>query len=69
MATHSSIHAWRILWTEEPGRLQSMGSQSWTQLSDYYTHTHRESIIMAIELSGQWLSAKVSALAGLVWGQ
>ena len=25
MATHSSIHAWRIPWTEEPGRLQSMG--------------------------------------------
>ena len=28
MATHSSILAWRIPWTEEPGRLQSMGSQS-----------------------------------------
>ena len=27
MAIHSSILAWRILWTEEPGRLQSMGSQ------------------------------------------
>ena len=26
-ATHSSILAWRIPWTEEPGRLQSMGSQ------------------------------------------
>ena len=26
-ATHSSTLAWRILWTEEPGRLQSMGSQ------------------------------------------
>ena len=28
MATHSSILAWRIPWTEEPGRLQSIGSQS-----------------------------------------
>ena len=28
MATHSSIHAWKIPWTGEPGRLQSMGSQS-----------------------------------------
>ena len=28
MATHSSILAWRILWTEEPGGLQSLGSQS-----------------------------------------
>ena len=27
MATHSSILAWRILWIEEPGRLQSVGSQ------------------------------------------
>ena len=27
MATHSSIRAWRIPWTEEPGGLQSMGSQ------------------------------------------
>ena len=25
MATHSSILAWKMLWTEEPGRLQSMG--------------------------------------------
>ena len=27
MATHSSILVWEILWTEEPGELQSMGSQ------------------------------------------
>ena len=27
MATHSSMLAWRITWTEEPGGLQSMGSQ------------------------------------------
>ena len=39
MATHSSILAWGIPWTEEPGGLQSMGSQSWTQLSDYTTTT------------------------------
>ena len=31
MATHSSILPWKILWTEEPGGLQSMRSQSWTQ--------------------------------------
>ena len=30
MATHSSILAWRIAWTEEPGGLQSMVSQSQT---------------------------------------
>ena len=34
MATHSSILAWEVPWTEEPGRLQSIGSQkSWTHLS------------------------------------
>ena len=30
MATHSSILAWRIPWTDKPGRLQSMGLQSQT---------------------------------------
>ena len=35
MAPHSSTLAWKILWAEEPGRLQSMGSQSWTRLSDF----------------------------------
>ena len=34
MATHSNILAWEILWTEEPGGLQSLGSQrSWTWLA------------------------------------
>ena len=32
METHSSIVAWEIPWTEEPGGLQSMGSQSQTRL-------------------------------------
>ena len=40
MATHSSILAWRIPWTGEPGRLQPMGSQrvghDWSNLA----HTH-----------------------------
>ena len=34
MATHSSVLAWEILWTEEPGGLQSTGPQSQTQLSN-----------------------------------
>ena len=38
--THSSILAWRIPWTEEPGGLQSMGL-SQTQLNNWtHTHTH-----------------------------
>jgi len=35
MATHSNILAWKISWTKEPGRLQSMESQSQTRLSDF----------------------------------
>ena len=49
MATHSSILAWKIPWTEEPGGLQSMGLQSETQLTVHararahtHTHTHTE---------------------------
>ena len=34
VATYSSVLAWRIPWTEEPGGLQSTGSQSLTWLSD-----------------------------------
>ena len=33
MATDSSILAWEVLWTQEPGRLQVMGPQSQTRLS------------------------------------
>ena len=36
MATHSSILAWKIPWTEEPGRLQSVGLNE----SDTNEHTH-----------------------------
>ena len=39
MATHSSVLAWEIPWTEEPGGLQSMGSQSQTQLNTHTTVT------------------------------
>ena len=35
MTTHSSIFAWEIPWTEEPGGLQTMGSQkNWIQFSN-----------------------------------
>ena len=43
MATHSSILAWRIPWTEEPGGLQFMASQRVGQdrAADTNTHTHK----------------------------
>ena len=40
MTNLDSILAWKIPWTEEPGRLQSMGSRSWTRLSDFTFNFH-----------------------------
>ena len=54
MATHSSILAWRIPWTEEPGGLQPTGlytPQSWTQLK---------------QLSTRMLNEKVQNIIGLI---
>ena len=46
MATHSSIHAWRTPWTEEPSGLQSMGSKrvrhDWATNTHTHTHTHQK---------------------------
>ena len=54
MATHSSIPAGRIPWTEEPSGLQSMGMQSQTRLSAH-THTLKKSQNQRPE---QWLHEK-----------
>ena len=54
MATHSSLLAWEIPWTEEPGRLQFMGLQSQTQLS---MHT----CLMYIHTLSVWLNRRVWA--------
>ena len=42
MATHSSILAWKILWTEDPGELQSMGHKEsvMTEHARRYTYTY-----------------------------
>ena len=63
MAPHSSTLAWNIPWTEEPGRLQSMGSLSWTQLSyfPFTFHFHAlekematPSSVLAWRIPGTW---------------
>ena len=47
MATHSSILAWKILWTEDSGGLESMGSQSQTRHHGCaHTHTYTQNYIM-----------------------
>ena len=49
MATYSTILTWEIPWTEEPGGLQSMGSQkSWKQLSNYKTALDDFSVTLAL---------------------
>ena len=50
MATHSSILAWKIPWTEESGGLQSMGSsKSWTQLSDLAHNQNINKIVIDMD--------------------
>ena len=51
MATHSSILAWKIPWTEEPGELQSMGSQG-AGYNCTTEHTHIVIIIIEILING-----------------
>ena len=48
MATHSSILAWKVPWTEEPGGLQSMGHKE-SDTTEGLTHTQR-----AFSSCGEW---------------
>ena len=73
MATHSSILAWEISWTEEPGRLQSMGSQrvghDWaTSLSLFtFMHWRRKCQPTSVFLPGE--SQREGSLVGCrLWG-
>ena len=56
MATHSSTPAWRIPWTEKPGRLQSTGSQrirhDWSNLVCRYAHYWGKTILLTIVIVG-----------------
>ena len=55
MATYCSILGWRIPWTEEPGRLQSMGSQVGRDWSDYTMRVfyHRNTVLFKTILASQ----------------
>ena len=57
MRTHSSILAWRIPWTEKPGGIQSIGSQSQTRLRNLaYMHTRHTHVCI--------ISNHISTIAG-----
>ena len=49
MAAHSSSLAWKIPWTEKPGRLLSTGSQTRTQLSEF-THSFTPSSLLLLSI-------------------
>ena len=52
MATHSCILAWRIPWTEEPGGLQSMGSQRIRY--DWVTNTSLQNLYVFLRFTDLW---------------
>ena len=56
MATHSSSFAWKIPWTEEPGRLQSMGSQE-SDTTQQQNH-HQHSVAVAESPDGVYVSGQ-----------
>ena len=65
MAAHSSILAWRIPWTEKPGRLQSMLSQKVRHdclhvCVHAHTHTHTHTISKAISQKSDYFPRTVS---------
>ena len=59
MATHSSTLAWKIPWTEEPGRLQSMGSLSQTLLSDFTFTFHLHALEKAMATHSSVLAWRI----------
>ena len=64
MATHSSILAWKIPWTEEPGRLQYNGvTKSWTWLSTHATHTHTHTYLNSLEFFWSWVFNQLTIAA------
>ena len=66
MAPHSSTLAWNIPWTEEPGRLKSIGSLSQTRLSDFTFHFHALEKEMATHSSvPAWRISGTGELGGL----
>ena len=64
MAIHSSTIAWKVPWTEDPGRLQSMGSQSRTRLSDFTFTFKRLSTYSHSVMSKSWPPDPKSQLIG-----
>ena len=63
VATHSSTLAWKIPWTEEPGRLQSTGSLSRTRLSDFTFTFHFHALEKAMATHSSVLAWRIPGMA------
>ena len=65
MATHSGTLTWKIPWTEEPGRLQSMGSlKSWTRLSDFTFTFHFHALEKEMATHSSVLALRIPGTGG-----
>ena len=73
MAPHSSTLAWKIPWTEEPGRLQSMGSLSRTRLRDFPFTFHLHALEKEMATHSSVLAWRIPGTGSLVgcclWGR
>ena len=64
MAPHSSTLAWKTPWTEEPGRLQSMGSLSWTRLSNFTFTFHFHALEKEMATHSSFLDWRIPGTGG-----
>ena len=64
MAPHSSTLAWKIPWTEEPGRLQSMGSLSQTRLSGFTFTFHFHALEKEMATHSSVLAWRIPGMGG-----
>ena len=72
MVTHSSTLAWKIPWTEEPGRLQSMGllSKSQARLSDFTFTFHFHALEKEMATHSNVLAWRIPGTEGCcLWGR
>ena len=73
MAPHSSTLAWKIPWMEEPGGLQSMGSLSWTRLSNFTFTFHFHALKKEMATHSSVLAWRIPGTGSLVgcclWGR
>ena len=69
MATHSSSLAWKIPWTEEPGRLQSMGARLRDFTFTFYFHALEKEMAMHSSVLAWRIPGSGSLVGCHLWGR